>query len=427
VLLALLPAAALPEDRGAPAPADLGALLAEAEANSPLLRAAAARLEAARRVPSQRQAPPDPMATIGYTNEGTSRFTLGESEDARLSLSWTQEVPYPGKLGKAADVATLEAEIAARELELVRLQVGAKIKSAYADLYRLDRTAAILSETRSVLDAFAQTAQRRYEAGEGIQESILKAQTEILRLEAELTRVHQERRAAELRISAVTGRPGDTPVGPATNLPAIDFPDDPGTLADAAVAVSPEIAALETAVRRSEASLQRARLDLKPDFFWSASYDNRGGLDPMLTGMFGLRLPLYKERKQAQAVLQAESELLAVRQDLMDRQVRIRAEVRDLVSLYQRAERLRALFGQGVVPQARMTLDSALASYGVGRIAFLDLLFDLTALLNARIEHVTQEGERLRVASALEPLLGGALVRLPDGEGRRVGDDAPES
>lgn len=427
-LLALLPASdALTQERAAVAPADLGAFLREAEANSPLVQAAAARLEAARRVPSQRRALPDPMASIGYTNEGTSRFTLGEADDAMLSLSWTQEVPYPGKRERSGEVALHEAEMAEKEVERTRLQVTAAVKGSYADLVRLDRTATILGETRSILDSLTQTARRRYEAGEGIQESILKAQTETLRLEVQLARVRQERRAAEIRINAAIGRSDDTPVGPAIELPGIDFPADSANLANVAAAASPEVGALEAAVRRAEAGLERARLDLKPDLFWSASYDHRGGLDPMLTGMLGLRLPLYRERKQAQAVLQAEADLLAARQELLDRQVRIRAEARDLVSEYERAERLLALFGQGVVPQARMTLDSALASYGVGRIAFLDLLLDLTALLDARIEHVTQESERIRVASQLEPLLGRALVRPPDGDGRRVGDDVPDS
>jgi len=417
LLLLFLAGGAAAEEMEPVGQADLGDLLREAEAGSPMLRAAEFRLEAARRLPSQVQTPPDPEASIAYTNVGLSRFTLGEDDFAFLALTWTQEVPYPGKLRKAGEVAALEAEVLAEDLERARLEVAATVKIAFADLYRLDRTAEILSQTRSALESLSQTAQRRYEVGQGTQESILKAQTEILRLEAEVTRVARDRRAAEVRLSAAVGRADDTPIGPATMLPTGTLPENLETLADAAATASPEVARLEANVRRGEANLQLARLGLKPDFVWSASYGDRGGFDPMVTGMFGVRLPIRRERKQAQAVLQAESELAAARQDLAERLVAIRAKVRDLVSRVQRTDRIRTLFDQGVIPQARNTLESAQASYGVGRIAFLDLLTDLTVLLNARIDHASHEAEWSQALAALEPLLGRELIQPPGGPG----------
>ena len=415
-LLALIPALSIyAQEARSIAPADLGALLSEAEANNPALRAATARLEAARRVPSQVQTLPDPEASIGYLNDGVSRLNLGDSESSTLAFTWTQEVPYPGKLRRSGDVATSDVEISGKELDRIRLEIRSMVKIEYADLYRLDRTQGILEDTRSVLDSLAQAARRRYEVGQGIQESVLKAQTEILRLEVELARVAQDRKATEARLNAALGRLANTAIGPATSLPAGTLPADPETLADAAVNVSPAVAALEAAVRRGEAWTQRARLDLKPDFIWSASYQNRGGLDPMVAGMFGLRLPIYRARKQEQAVLQAESELAAARHDLTDLQLRTRSSVRELVSRIQRAERVLALLDQGVIPQARGALESARVSYSVGRLGFLDLLNDLIVLLNARTDLAAQESERVQSLSELEPLLSRDLVLAPEG------------
>lgn len=413
-LLALLPALSFAAGEPRPTePADLGDLLREAEDNSPALRAAAARLESARRVPSQAQTPPDPEAGIAYTNDGLSGFTLGDREFSVLSLTWTQEVPYPGKLRQAGQVATIEAEAAAKALERARLDIAAEVKTAYADLYRIDRTTAILGETRSILESFAETARRRYEVGQGIQENILKAQTEILRLDAGLANLAQERRAAQVRLNAAVGRPADVPIGRAESLPDGDLQEDPESLGETAVTASPDIGILEASVRRSEASLRLARLNLKPDLVWSASYQYRGDLDPMIMGMFGLRLPSRRDRKQGQAVLQAESEKVAAAQDLADRQLRIRAAVRELVSRVERADRLLSLLGQGVIPQARITLESARASYSVGRLGFLDLLSDLTALLNAQIDEAAQEADRFQALAALEPLLDRHLIRIP--------------
>jgi len=414
VLLAVLPAlsmaAGAPER---PASVDLADLLRQAESSSPAIRAAEARALAARRGPSQAQAPPDPEVSLSYINDGISRFTLGQSEFSTLSITWTQEFRYPGKLAGAGEVATLDAERVGKELERARLLVAAAVKTAYAELYRLDRTRSILEENRLVLETFSQSARKRYEVGEGIQESVLKAQTAVLRLEAEIARVEQDRRTVEVGLNAAVGRAADLPIGEATFLPEGTLPADEMELAEIAVTASPEVASLDAAERRQEAKLRLARLDLRPDFIWSASYQNRDGLDPMVMGSFGVRLPLHRDRKQAQAVAQEESEVQAARQELAGVTLRTRASVLELVSRVKRADRLLLLLGQGVVPQAESTLESARASYAAGRIGFLDVLDDLKALLDDRIEIATQGAERMQALSALEPLLVRELIHIP--------------
>ncbi|HKB07194.1 MAG TPA: TolC family protein [Candidatus Polarisedimenticolia bacterium] len=399
-------------------PADLSALLEEAETGNPAIRAAGARLEGARLVPSQVQAAPDPEVSIAYVNDGYSSFTLGESEFSTLGFTWTQEVPYPGKLKQSEEAAMADVAASEKERERIRLEVRSMVKIEYAELYRLDRTRAILEDTKSVLDSLAQAARRRYEVGQGIQESVFKAQTEILRLEAELARVAQDRKAAESRLNAALGRSTSTTIGPATRLPAGALPAEPEALADAAVGASPAVAALQATVRSRATHVERARLDLKPDFLWSASYQNRGGLDPMVAGMFGMRLPIHRSNKQSQAVRQAESELLAAQHDLADLQLRTRSNVRELVSRVQRAEQILALLEQGVIPQARGALESARASYSVGRLGFLDLLNDLVVLLDARTDLATQESERVQSLAALEPALSRDLLQPPGQETR---------
>jgi cobalt-zinc-cadmium efflux system outer membrane protein len=424
LVLLLVPAPALAAAAGATPPADLGALLREADAGSPALRAAQARLEAARHVPSQAGARPDPEVGIAYLNDGVNSFTLGESEFSYLALTWTQEVKYPGKRNRMSEVALRDAERSEQDLRRTRLEIAAAVKAAYADLYQLDRTAGILDESRSNLESLAESSRRRYEVGQGIQESVLKAQTEILRLDVEIARVRQERRAAEVKLGAVLGRPADVAIGPVIALPDVALPGDAEALAEEAVAASPEVAGLAASVRRAEAGEQLARLDLKPDFVWSASYQDRGGLDPMVMGSFGVRLPVYRKTKQAQALLEKKSELLAARQELADAQLRARAAVRDLVSQMQRADRLLVLFGQGVIPQAQSALESAQSSYTVGRIGFLDVLNDLTVLFNARIDLATQAADRFRVVAALEPLLDRELIQIPGDAGSQGGDHA---
>jgi outer membrane protein TolC len=422
ILLALLPVATFAVEE--PASADLGALLREAGENSPALRAAAARLEAARRAPSQANTLPDPEVSISYTNDGLSSFTYGESEFSNLTLTWRQEVPHPGKREQAAAVAEVSARVAATEFDRARLEVVSAVKSAYAELYRLDRTTTFLDETRHALETLAESARRRYEVGEGVLETVLKAQTEILRLEAEMVRVSSDRRGAEARLNATLGRTEDTAISQVAILPAWNWPADAEDPGRAAVAASPSVAVLQAAAQRAEARAQLARLDLKPDFIWSGAYQSRDGLDPMVMGMFGIRLPLHRGKKQEEALLAAESEFRAAQQDLADLRLRTQAQVRDLTARFHRADRLVILYGQGVVPQAQGALESALTAYGVGRLPFLDLMNDQVVVLEARIQLASEESARLQALAALEPLLGRELIGEPAGAGTQGGSDA---
>lgn len=404
-----LPGAPPAVSLGAP-PADLALLIEEALAGHPGLKAASARVQAAQGLAAQAEAPPDPELSVAYLNDGVSSFTLGESEFSTLAFTWTQEVPYPGKRRGAGEVARQEIAVASLEQDRARLEIASRVKAAYADLVLLDTSGAILQETRGILDSLAQAAMRRYEVGEGIQENVLKSQTGLLRVDAQILRQRQDRKAAEARLNAAVGRATETPIGPATTLPEAASVPSPEALADAAVKGSPEIAVLDAAVRRQEAEARLARVDLKPDFLWSATYQNRGGLDPMVGAMFGVRLPVHKEHKQSQALHQAEAELEVARRQLDDRRLSTRASVLELASHAERAERLATLYDQGLIPQARAALESALASYSVGRIAFLDVLNDLTVLLESRIELASQQSERLRALAGLEPLVGMDLI-----------------
>jgi outer membrane protein TolC len=213
----------------------------------------------------------------------------------------------------------------------------------------------------------------------------------------------------------------DTSIGPVATLPDWNWPADAEDPKRAAAAESPSVAVLQAAAGRAEARARLARLDLKPDFVWSGSYQSRDGLDPMVMGMFGIRLPLHRGKKQEEALLAAESEFRAAQQDLAELRLRTQAQVRDLTARFHRADRLVTLYGQGVVPQAGSALESARTAYGVGRLPFLDLMNDQVVVLEARIQLASEEAARLQALAALEPLLGRELIGAPVAGGTQGG------
>ena len=395
-----------------PGPVDLASLLAEALENNPEIAAAASRVRAAETSPSQVEVLPDPVAGVSYTNVGISNLNLGDEDDAMLTLSWAQEVPYPGKLRLAGDAARSEISMARLRLDMARLDVATRVKQAYTELYHSDHHTLVVKEHRQLLISFLETARVRYETGEGTLQNVLKAQTEIARMDADLEGFAEERYVARAQLNTLAGRLWDVPMGPALALPDTTSSPDPVRLEEEALERSPAILEAVAAVTREEARLELSRRQLRPDFLWGAAYGYRGDIDPEITGSFGIRLPLYQERKQAQGIVQASHRLEAARHDLASKKLAVAAEVRTLCGRVARAESLERLYSEVVIPQARSSLDSAAFAYGAGRIEFLAVISDFTTLLNYERDHITQQHDRVIALAALERLTGLELVRV---------------
>ena len=107
---------------------------------------------------------------------------------------------------RAAAVARAEAETLRASTTTAELRLRAKVIALYAELWRLDRTRALLDERRTLLTTAAAAVQARYESGEGIQEGLIRAQTALRRTDLELEELALARRRAEIALGAALGR-----------------------------------------------------------------------------------------------------------------------------------------------------------------------------------------------------------------------------
>jgi outer membrane protein TolC len=121
----------------------------EALARNADLVAARQLVSAARSRPVQAGSLPDPMVSVGYTNDGWSP-TLGTRDMTTLAFIWEQELPYPGKRRLRRDVASLEAGQVEQQLERVRLGVVAAVERAWADLCLARQVAEVVREQEEV-------------------------------------------------------------------------------------------------------------------------------------------------------------------------------------------------------------------------------------------------------------------------------------
>ncbi|HET9298916.1 MAG TPA: TolC family protein, partial [Candidatus Polarisedimenticolaceae bacterium] len=402
-------AARSPSTLGQQSP-DLASFLRLLEERHPRLQADAARIRASEARIAPTQALPDPQVRLSYTNDGVQDITFGDSMDANLTLSYEQEVPRRGKRRLSGTVASAEVDVARSELDLDRRALREQVILAYLDVLRADRTHGIVEASREVLRTLLASARARYEAGQGVLEDLLKTQTEITRIEVEVATLDQERAEAAARLNAAVGRPPGTPIPALTHVPTLAMPD--GQEAMAATASSPVLERMRRMEAVSAARLESAKLAAKPDWMWGASWAERGSLDPMVMGMVGARLPLWRKSKQLQEAAAAEGDLAAARAAREAEGLSTSGEVAELLARAQGAQRRLDLLEQALIPQARSTLEAGSASYANGRSVFISLLDDAIDLLQFERD---RERQRAELGAALAGIEARTSLQLVDG------------
>lgn len=401
--------------RGADArPLSLAALLDEAGAKAPVLAAAASRVAAAETLPDQAGALPDPMISASLQNESLDAFTLGDTMMSNLTFTWSQELPYPGKRALRTEAARAERGVAVAEAEQVRRELLAGVKVLYVELHRIERIRSLVEDSRGLLLALRDVTRARFETGEAPLEGTLGAGAELARVDAELAELDGARTETEARLARLLGRREVGEFGPAV-LPTVDVPFDAEALVLAGSRDSTRLGLLRAAERRDEALVASLRRETKPDFSWNAGYAYRGSLDPMVMGMFGVKLPLFRDRKQARAVLGAERTLDATRHEAADAEIEAAAAVRETLARAASLLTQSRILHEAAIPQARAAVDAATAAYASGRVDFSTILGYARSLLDDARRAENLLAERRTLLALLEPTVGSDLL-LPSGD-----------
>jgi len=387
----------------------LQTLVAEALEQNPEIRAMRRSFDMMRARVPQAKALPEPMLSYGYTGNAAFippfEIQKGDPSSAR-ALSFTQEVPYPGKLAIKGKMATVEAEAEWWTYEQVRLNVIAEVKDAYFDLFYLHKAIETVTKNRELVEKFARIAEAAYSVGKGIQQDVLKAHVEISKLTDQLTVLEQRRRTAEARINSLLFREPETPVGKPEEIKPREFILSLEELNEAALANYPALKAQRRKIDREQYGVELARKDFYPDFTIGVTYFNRPGMPEMYGVNIGVKIPLYFWQKQRPAVAEATASARAQRGRLENATALLFFRIKDRYLAVTTAQRLMKLYDATIIPQSSLALESAISGYEVGKVDFLTLLDNLVTLLNYELGYYEQLSNQEKAIAALEPFVG---------------------
>lgn len=371
----------------------LDSLVNEALQNNPEIKAARATWEAATKRPSQAGSLPDPMVGFGWQNVSFDGITLTDDPDSWIMFSFSQEFPFPGKLGLREKIAHEEAQAQEQLYQSTLRRVIADLKEAYYNWFLVDKSIEITLRNKDLLEKFLKIAETRYTVGKGIQQDVLKAQVEVSRFIEQLDLLREQKGIMEAKIRSILNRPPEASLGEPEVVKKSSFTLSINELYELTKEKAPLLKAKENLIEREEKALKLAKKEYFPDFVLGAGPGvmgmTGGGTQGVWQATLGVKVPLYFWRKQRFGVQEAASLLTAAQEDYASTNQSLFFNVKDQYLVAKTSENLLKLFEEGIIPQATSSLESAIAGYQVGSIDFLTLLDNLVSLFNFEIAYYT--------------------------------------
>jgi cobalt-zinc-cadmium efflux system outer membrane protein len=398
----------------------LADLLTEAEQNNPQIRAARQGWEAAKQVPSQVSTLPDPQFTVQQVNVGSPRPFAGytNSDFAYFGLGVSQDFPYPGKLRLKGEIAKRDADVMQLQYESVLRSIQAGVKSAYLQLAYLSKTLGILESDGDLLQQVEKAAEARYRSGTGNQQDLLQAQLEQTKLLREITMHHLEVAEVQAQIKQLLNRSQSSADIEAVELTDTPLPNTFEELVSATKVQNPEISGAEKMVEKQKLQVDLAHKDFYPDFnvqyMWQRTDPTQFRAYYMLS--VGVRVPIYRSRKQRPELAQAEAELNRSRSESEVQSQQVAFELRTEYETAQKTAELLKIYREGLLPQARAGFQAGIAAYQNNRQDFQTLLASYLDVLHLDEEYWKSIAERETALAQLEQLTG---LSLRGGETKR--------
>ena len=387
-------------------PLELEPLTVYAREHNPDIRAAEARVAAMAAVPAQASAYDDPTFSYEAWNFPDS-FRVDHADNSIFKLS--QKLPFPGKRGLAGSIAERDTDVARAEAAGVALDVEARVKRAFYDLWLAHENLGVYARDKDLAERFARSAEQRYATREGHQADVQRAQVEVIRLINEISTRTLAIDGARAELNAVLSRdPFDSLGTPAAPEPrAID--KRPDRFIDAALRRRPELAAQDAAIAREETRIRLAHLGSLPDFELSASRFVNHAADDGFGAMVSVSIPLANRGKYAAAVAEAEARLAGARAERRRIEDRIRREVAQAHLAVLSAQAQHQLHVTTHIPQAEQTLHLSANAYESGTMDFLSVVESFRAIESAHLEHFESAAAIEMAYADLERAAGGPL------------------
>ncbi|AEJ02449.1 outer membrane efflux protein [Nitrosomonas sp. Is79A3] len=390
----------------------LPSLIAEALENNPEIQAAYQEREAAQQRVSPAEALDDPMLEAGVINAPLASSPFNREDMTMKMIGLSQRLPFPGKRGLRKDVAAKDAEAIGQGYHETVNRVVHDLKTAYFDLGLTLEMIKLVEKNKQTLERFLLVAEERYQVGQGSQADVLKAQTQVSRMLDRLSGLAREQPVLEAELIRTLGRhiKGEIPVP--VPLQIQEVPLNLAALQQEALTQRPQLLALQSLIARNEKSVDLARRAYYPDFDVRFSYGQRDNMmdgtrrDDMVSMTVAVNLPVWRGNKIEPRIMESQ----AMRDQTVSlykaQSNEVTARLRQQIAIAEQSLKSVKLYQTAILPQAKLTVESALAAYQVNRVDFLTLLDNQMTVFDFETSLITAMANYSKAVAEIDLLVG---------------------
>ncbi len=327
----------------------------------------------------------DPMGMFGlermpttYSAPGSSNIFVEDQLYAK-NIGISQKLPFFGTIRQRKKIAgqeKIEAEFAFRATQLERL---AEAKKTYYEWARLQKDHQLLERAYLVWEKLVSLTQTAYAKAQGEHHAYLRAQVELVKLEAEKLENTEALKRSAARLDFLAGEALS-----AENLAAEPLSQEPeaGLPLDSAVRRAaqnnPEVKMLAAVEQKARFEKNLAAKGYFPDLELSLYRDQQidhfmpSQLMNVYGGRVSFRLPLFfwtTGSKEVQGKSLEAERASALRKNMGNQ---IRAKVEMFWAEIERLEKLVRLYKEELLPRAQLLVEEGQTAYTVGRLSFPD-------------------------------------------------------
>ncbi len=387
---------------------------------------------------------PDPMLDLGFANLPTDTFDFDQEAMTQFRVGVVQTFPRGDSRALDAQRLNLLGEQFPAQRDDRRARLAVEVAGVWLEGWRARESIRLIEDDRELFEQLVDVAESSYASalGRTRQQDLVRAQLELTRLEDRLALLHEQLDSSRSRLGEWL-RPGADAGGSGANawlpgaysaptladmLPdiALQHPELYGSgaavpQADIAALLGdhPALKSLDSRIDASRVDVELARQKYRPEWKVNASYGYRedGPMGQARPDFFSVGLafdlPLFTSRRQDQQLQSAIADSEAMR---TERMLALRSMVASFETQYARLQRLnqrQQLYRERLLPEMQEQAEASLSAYTRDDGDFAEVVRARIAELNARIEALDIDVQRLQTISRLNYFFANSSAGVP--------------
>ncbi|PJA99839.1 MAG: hypothetical protein CO128_02370 [Ignavibacteriales bacterium CG_4_9_14_3_um_filter_30_11] len=360
---------------------------------------------------------PDPMLTLALINLPTNSFSFDQEAMTGKIIGLTQKFPFPGKLSAMEDFMAIDTLIIDQEINDEINKITETVTKSYFDLSYFRQAIFYAEETAKLLKEIEDVVGVKYSVSTATQQNLIKVQLEITKISDKIEELKSMEKNSLSIINSFLFKEASNNINTVivSSIKPVNIKLE--ELTNLAEKNRPFLKGIKYSVEKAQLSKSIADKDYYPDISLGVQYSLREriastgkDLDNMMSLVLGISIPInYGGKLTAKVEESVSLQKLNEEKYSTALQFLISKFGSDLAELKSTEERIK-LFEEGLLPQVNQNLKSALASYQVDEVDFINVIDAQDQLFKIETNLYKLKTNYLKQIAELEFLTGTSLT-----------------